>query len=200
MRHLLATFCTLGLMAGGAVHAEEVYFENGKALDGTLLMVGDQKQWDARVWDQPMESASGYLSVAPDAEDGALDATWNGKGEAQLFLALTEKRDMGPLFEQDGALVVLLKVDKAPNKAVDLRMSCGYPCGADADISKLLKALPEGQWLRVSFDLKCYADGGLNSATVDSPFLISTKGKLALSVSDVRIVPGAGESATIRCR
>ena len=200
MRHSPTLLLTLCLLANGAVSADEIFLEEGKVRDGTLLMIGDKKQWDTRVWDQAIESASGYLAADPAGPEGSLDAKWNGKGEAQLFLALSEARDLTPWFDQDAALVVLLKVDEAPGKAVKLRMSCGYPCGADADISRLLKALPAGQWLRVSFDLKCYADGGINPANVDAPFLLSTSGKLALSVSDVRIVAGAGESATIRCR
>ena len=79
-------------------------------------------------------------------------------------------------------------------------MGCGYPCDSSADVTKLLKALPPEQWVRLSFDLKCFADGGLNVKNVDTPMLITTKGEMSLSIADVSVVPGLGPEATIRCR
>ena len=196
-----AALCAaLGLALVGPAMAEQVVLADGREADGNILMVGDKKQWDTRVWDDPITSASGYVSVERDASDQSVRASWNGRGEAQLFVALPGPTDLSSHVEQDSALVVLMRVDERPRKKVTLKMSCGYPCAANADISKLLQALPEGQWLRVSFAMKCFADGGLNPATVDSPFLLLTKSKLALSISDIRLVPGAGESATVACR
>ena len=189
----------LVLLANVAI-ADEAVLENGSAVDGVTLMIGDKRQWDTVVGAESISSASGYLSAEPDDDAGAIKATWNGKGEAQIFLAHDGPKNYTELLEQEAALVVLIRVASPPKRKVVIKMGCGYPCAANADISKLLRALPVEQWLRVSFDLKCFADGGLNIKNVDTPFLLTTAGKMAVSISDVSIVPGAGGDATIRCR
>ena len=198
-RRRFTSALVLLMFIAGTSNADEVVLVDGVAADGYTLMVGDKKQWDTIVNSDPISSASGYIAVEPDAAAGAINATWNGKGEAQLFLAYSEFQDFSGLLEQDSALVMLLQVTTPPKKRVVIKMGCEYPCAANADISKLLKALPVEQWLRVSVALKCFADGGLDIEHVDTPLLLLTRGKLALSVADVRIVPGIAESATIRC-
>ena len=188
------------LSAPAMVIADEVIMTDGAAADGSVLLIGDKKQWDTFVASDPMSTASGYLTVEPDAEEKTVRASWNGKGEAQFFLAYEEPRDYTTHLEQNAALVVLLQVDSPPKKKLNIRMGCGYPCAANADISKLLKALPTGEWVRLSFDLKCFSENGLNITSVETPLLLSTRGKMALSIADVRIVPGIGGEASIRCQ
>jgi len=198
----------LALVAGmlfvdaGAVLADQQVLVAGAAADGYTLMIGDKKQWDTVVNSDSISSAAGFLSVEPDVENGAIKATWSGKGEAQLFLAHnTEPQDFTKLVEQDAALVMLIQVYAPPKrKPVALKMGCVYPCGADTDLRKLLNVLPTEQWVKVSVDLRCFAKHGLNVEQVDSPLTLLTKSKLSLSIADVRVVPGAGETATIRCR
>lgn len=183
-----------------AVSATDIVVFDGAAVSPFELFVGDQKGWAVPVGDAEVSSNAGYLTIGPAAEAGAKLATWSGKGEAQLYLASAEPQDIGDLLAQDAALVTLMQIHARPRKKVTLRMGCGYPCAANADISKLLKALPTDEWLRVSFDLKCFADGGLDSNNVDTPLLLLTKARLSLSIAEVRIVPGAGAEATIKCR
>jgi hypothetical protein len=123
-----------------------------------------------------------------------------GEGEAQFFVGRKEPADYSGFLEQDAALVAVIRLDKKPTSRTTLRMGCGYPCGSNADITRLLEALPTDQWVRVSFDLECFADGGLDVENVDTPLLITTKGELALSLAEVSVVPEAGRDATIRCR
>jgi beta-glucosidase len=193
---LIALHC---FIPGNAL-ADEAILSNGAATEGNVMLIGDKKQWDTLVGAEPISSASGYLRIENDAEEMATKATWNGKGEAQFFIAHQNPADYSGHLDQESALVVLLRVEKKPKKKVQIRMGCGYPCASSADITKLLKALPPGEWIRLSFDLKCFAEGGLNVKTVDTPMLITTRGEMSLSISDVGIVPDVGPEATIRCR
>lgn len=192
-------FAIIVTTLAGIADAGELAIFDGSEVAPYRLMVGDKENWATPVTEGSTVSAAGYVSVETDA-DGAKSASWNGKGEAQLYLAAAEPQDLSAAAAADAALVLLLKVDQPPKRKTFLRMGCGYPCAANADISPLLKALPKEEWLRVSIDLKCFVDGGLNVANVDTPFLILTRGKMSLSVSDVRIVDGAGPGATINCR
>ena len=195
----VASFVCLSFASGTSV-ADEVVLANGVPSEGNVMLIGDKKQWDTVVGAEPVSSASGYLSVERNAEDQAISAAWNGEGEAQFFVAHEGPRDYSQHVAEDSALVVLLRVDKTPKKKVSMRMGCGYPCASNADITKLLRALPTGEWLRVSFDLKCFAEGGLNINNVDTPVLITTKGEMSLTIADIGMVSGLGPEATIRCR
>lgn len=190
----------LGWLAGANALADEVsVVAGGKAVGDYLLMVGDQKRWDVPFGAEGATSYAEYLTAKPDG-NGALTATWSGRGEAQLFVAGPTPLDLGPMLAADGALVMLMSVAVAPDDPVELRIGCGYPCGASADIGKLLNALPAEQWFKVSFDLKCFAEQGLDAGNVDAPFLLLTEAAMSLSISDVGFVEGLGPSATIRCR
>jgi beta-glucosidase len=195
----VASFVCLSFASGTSV-ADEVILANGIPGEGNVMLIGDKKQWDTFVGAEPVSSASGYLSVERNAEDQAISAAWNGEGEAQFFVARESPKDYSEHVAQDSALVILLRVDKPPRKKVTMRMGCGYPCASNADITKLLRALPPGEWLRVSFDLKCFAEGGLNINSVDTPVLITTRGEMSLTIADIGMVAGLGPEATIRCR
>lgn len=183
-----------------ALGADTAILKNGIAVEGNVVLIGDKKQWDTFVGSDPVATASGYLSVDPDEETGAIRASWTGDGEAQFFVAHESPRDYSPHMDQDAALALIIRVDAKPKKKVRIRLGCGYPCASDADITRLLDALPTDQWVRASFDLKCFADGGLDVKKVDTPLLITTRGQMSLSISDVSIVPGLGPEATINCR
>ncbi len=179
---------------------DRVILSSGVVSEGQVMLIGDKKQWDTFVGADPIASASGYLVVEPDADLQAIKARWNGKGEAQFFVAHASPTDYSQDLAHESALVMLLQVLEKPKKKVLLRMGCGYPCASNADITKLLKALPPKEWIRLSFDLQCFVDGGLDVTHVDTPLLITSKGKMALLISDVRIAPGMGSQATISCR
>ncbi len=180
--------------------ADEAILANGVPTEGNVLLVGDKKQWDTPVGGKPVGSASGFLTVAPEPEEKAIRAEWNGDGEAQLFLAHSGPKDYSATLDQDAALVAILRVNEAPTKKVQIKMGCVYPCDSSADITRLLEALTPGEWVRLSFDLKCFKDGGLNVGRVDTPFLLTTRGAMSLSLADISVVPALGPEATIRCR
>jgi len=190
----------LSCLAAGTVAAEESIVSGGAASPGHVMLIGDKQNWDTVVGQDSISSAAGYLAVHHDDDETAINVSWNGEGEAQFFVGRMEPADYSSLLDQDAALVAVVRLDKKPNKRATLRMGCGYPCGSNADITKLLKALPTDQWVRVSFDLKCFADGGLDVKNVDTPWLITTRGEMALSISEISVVPAAGREATIRCR
>ena len=179
----IAACALLALLAGATAAAEDLgVFAGGTPAEGYLLMVGDPKRWDVQVGADGATTYAGYLEARPSG-DGAI-----------------EPLDLGPMVAADGALVLLLSVADAPDDDVELRIGCGYPCGASAQVEKLLGALPTGEWFRVSFDLRCFADQGLEPGKVDAPFLLLTDSAMKLSIADVGFVEGLGPKATVRCR
>jgi beta-glucosidase len=130
----------------------------------------------------------------------ALAVAATGQGAVRARTPAEPLAGMQVLLDADAALVTVLRIKKAPTKKVLIKMGCVYPCASSADITRLLKALTPDQWVRLSFDLKCFSDGGLDVARVDTPFLMTTRGAMSLSIADISVIPGLGPDATIRCR
>jgi beta-glucosidase len=192
-------FASLSVIPG-VVTGDEVILANGIPSSGNVMRIGDKKQWDTVVGSEPISSASGYLRIEPNAEEKAIRADWNGRGEAQFFMTHGTSVDYTQHLDEQSALAVILNVDKRPSRKVLIKMGCGYPCASNADITKLLKALTPQQWVRLSIDLECFAAGGLNIENVDTPLLITTRGEMSLSIADISLVSGLGPEATISCR
>jgi beta-glucosidase len=192
-------FASLSVIPG-VVTGDEVILADGIPSSGNVMRIGDKKQWDTVVGSEPISSASGYLRIEPNAEEKAIRADWNGRGEAQFFMTHGTSVDYTQHLDEQSALAVILKVDKRPSRKVLIKMGCGYPCASNADITKLLRALTPQQWVRLSIDLECFAAGGLNIENVDTPLLITTRGEMSLSIADISLVSGLGPEATISCR
>ncbi len=200
MLRTLQVFLTIFVCTVGAANAyADLQIFDGSAVKPYQLLVGDKKNWGVPVTTGSAVSVAGYVNVV-ETDDGVISATWNGKGEAQLYLNSEQSQDFSDFLATDAALVVHMKVSKVPKKPVSLRMGCGFPCSASAEVGKLLKALPADEWIRISFDLQCFVGGGLEVGHVDTPFLLITRSKLSVEIADVRIVSGAGPTATIKCR
>jgi beta-glucosidase len=65
---------------------------------------------------------------------------------------------------------------------------CGTESGALIDLTATLRSAPRGAWRSYSYPLACLAARGADLSTVEAPFAISTTGRLALTISEVRLV------------
>lgn len=166
------------------------------------LFVGDAKNWRMPLSGGVGGSSAGAVTVSladKNLQGDARKVEWSGTGEGQVYFQSQAPRDLRPSVASHSALLVDVKVDTPPAAAVSLRMDCGYPCGARGDITRILRQVPVKTWARLSIDLKCFTNSGLNAERLDTPLLISTSGKMTLSFASVAIVPRAGPTAAISC-
>ncbi|MGR9092618.1 MAG: hypothetical protein ACU85U_18770, partial [Gammaproteobacteria bacterium] len=112
--HIVLVIAVLALSAAVATKADEIVLANGAPSGNYTVLIGDKKQWDTPVGAEPGSSASGYLKTAYDTANKALDAHWNGEGEAQFFIANDGPADYSELLEQDAGLVILMQVIAPP--------------------------------------------------------------------------------------
>lgn len=198
-RHFFAGLAALCLVlvsdASRAAEGPLVVFASGPQGEWQSF-AGDKKNWALEVRSD-MKTLNETVTVAV-LDDGAHRVTWKGRAEGQYFLA-GAPQDLSALIEDDAGLVVVLQIHRPPSRDVSLRMGCGYPCAANANITRLLKALPKDEWVRFSVAAQCFADNGLWSGNVDMPFMLHTRGRMDVSIGEVRIEPGAGADAIIRC-
>ena len=132
-------------------------------------------------------------------QEDALRATWNGKGQAQIYLQSAGGVDWTEISRSRHMLAFSLKVMSRPTQPTTLRMDCIYPCGAKADVTRLLNAVPLNTWARVTVDLRCFLKFGLIASKVETPFLLTTAGKLDLAVSYIDLEPIGASHPTITC-
>ncbi|PLX56026.1 MAG: beta-glucosidase [Chromatiales bacterium] len=180
----------------------ELQIFNARAAAPWKLFVGDSKGWQVPVVGGAATSAGGVVSVSATdrtVQEDARRVSWNGKGEGQVYFQAGAPQDLATYLEQDAAILVDMKVEQPPTKKVTMRMDCQYPCGAKGDLTELMKKVPQDTWFPLSIDLHCFNKEGADFSRIDTPFLLLTRGRLALSFANLRIVPGAAADAVIKC-
>ena len=83
------------------------------------------------------------------------------------------------------------RVDQAPTAPVLLGILSGAGNRVTLPITGALRAAPAGQWTSIAVPLRCLRDAGADMQRVIAPIMLSTAGRLTLSVSDVRIASAA---------
>ncbi len=132
-------------------------------------------------------------------QEDARQITWNGTGEGKVELSSQFSEDLRAYFENNSALLLEIKRDSSISAPVLLAMNCTEQCESSIDISTMLKELPQGEWKRISIDLACFINKGLDPGKIITPFMLSTTGELALSLAHVSIQPGLAVSAYLVC-
>lgn len=155
--------------------------------------LGDGSDWAQKFKDVSAVSSFGELSVS--VVDGKLQgdsrrAEWSGQRWSQIYWQSEESLDFTSLADRAGSLVMTYRVDKHPKGRVMVRMDCVWPCQGSQDVTELFRAAPKGEWVETSISLACFKQSGADLSRINTPFLIFAKGSFAITLLDVRIVPG----------
>ena len=99
------------------------------------------------------------------------------------------------LGEIDGLNMELTyRLDEEPVSPVLWGMSCGDYCGVKTvDITETLKNNGKGEWQKLSVPLRCFVEAGIDPNSIKAPMLLETDGSLALSITKLAVVTGAGK-------
>lgn len=166
------------------------YIHEGKIVDGWSLNVGDPANWSTPVIDRKGKSASGKVAVEPSdykARNDALTVTWNSRSDEKGTLAIYGAAIDLSSAENTAALVLDIKVETSPNKDVDIGMGCTYPCQGVVNMGKMLKKLEKDKWQSLPIPLNCLTKAGLDLKKINGPIIISTEGKMKLSITSIHL-------------
>ena len=166
------------------------------------LSIGDKAGWSLPVTGSSTRSAGGAITLTSfdrNVQEDSRRADWSGSGVGQVFLHTSPAQDLTAMQAAGGALVIDMLVNSRPTQPVELRMDCGYPCGAKGNITDILKRVPLDTWFSLSMDITCFAEAGADLKRIDTGMLIATGGKLSLSLTGARFVPGAAATSVIKC-
>jgi beta-glucosidase len=204
LRHVIAA-TTLALLSSvawtpAAANETRIIF-NGESQPPWQLFVGSESNWSVPVWGAETTTHNSELLVVRQMNEAGADilqAEWNG-GLGQMYWQQAIATDFTDLLDQDYALSIVARIDEKPRKSVDLKMDCGYPCGGALNMTRLFKAVPEGQWFRMSFNLSCFKEAGANMANIFSPLVIMTTGEFTISISEASLMPNPPPESVVAC-
>ncbi|MDO8343366.1 MAG: glycoside hydrolase family 3 N-terminal domain-containing protein [Cellvibrio sp.] len=145
----------------------------------------------------PVTTSSGELgAVQVSSEDRQVQEDsrrlqFNGSAKATVTLGSTTRTDFTPYIESKGALVFDVKVNAKPDADVNLGMHCGSDCVGEIPVTEQFNAAAVGEWTSVSIALECFAKKRVKMDMVLAPFMLSTAGRLDVSIYNVRIEKNA---------
>ena len=182
---------------------DEWVFDKG-VRDPWTLFIGDDFDWAVKVGPRGATSARGELSLSVvdrEVQEDARRVEFRGSGEhlSQIYFQFENPVDMRQLEMADGALTFEMRMLKRPTEPVTLRMDCGWPCSGELDITTILAKSPAAEWQRLAFPMKCFAQLGVDSSKVNTPFLLATTGELSFELSHVVLAESAGEASVMSC-
>jgi beta-glucosidase len=182
---------------------DEWVFDKG-VRDPWTLYIGDDFDWSVRVGPRGAVSSRGELNLSVVDRDLQEDArriefTGNGKHLSQVYFQFEDPVNMRPLEVAGGALSFDIRLLKKPSEQVLLRMDCGYPCSGQMDITSILSAAALSDWQKLAFPMECFAQLGVDSSKVNTPFLLATTGELAFEISEVVLAETPDNADVMSC-
>ena len=114
-------------------------------------------------------------------------------GQGQRLAGLTGRSAIDLSRQTNGELSLGFdyRVDEAPSAPVTVTLGCGPRCSGAVPIESELRQAPLRRWQHLNIPLACFARAGADMHRITMPFAIETRGKLVLSVADIRLQSGA---------
>lgn len=176
-----------------------VFMDKGMPATAWSLAVGGAGTGgNTRITTVPAQSGAGRVKVtATDhgVQEGARRFEIDGSGPAQITLSTQSPADLTRQANGDMLLVATMRVDAAPTRPVTLALRSG-PGGGQVALGQL-EQLGVGAWKTLGVPLKCFG-GNVNMGKVDTPFILSTEGRLTISIA--RVALGTTADVTLGCK
>lgn len=183
------------VMGGKAVAPWELSLNFGKEVLTTL----------------PAETAKGSLiatSATKTKEGDAIHLKWSPKGlknewgtddKNVMTVNLTNKQAALNLssIQNDAALVVDIRIIKAPKDLVELTMECNWDwkCRSSLQLKSVFKKLPKNEWVSLPLPLQCFAKDDFDFSKVTSTFMLQTSDKMEIELGDIRLAAFPADQA-----
>jgi beta-glucosidase len=178
-----------------------VLFSNGKLSSTWRLSYTDERGGVQPIGIVPATVAAGRVRVTRidrSTQEDTLRFEWLGKGLAGVELDSRQPFDFSRETNGDVALVLDMRVNKAPTAEVDVGMACGEPgCVGSVRVDSALARVPAGSWQRVAIPLKCFAKSGADMARITTGVSMRTAGALDVAIS--RVALGTESDQVVAC-
>lgn len=130
-------------------------------------------------------------TVQINTQQDAKRVEWSGPARVFAWSAQAATLAAYP----DAALVFDAVVSQAPQGRVTLGIECARPCGAQVDLTPVLRSQPLQQRRTLKIPLACLAAAGADLSRVDVPFSLATARPFSMSFTQLRVQSGAARDA-----
>ena len=139
-----------------------------------------------------------YRTEDKVVQEDARQFNFNGSEKASAEIVTSFAEDTITYVEANGVISFDIKLNQPLGNELSLAM-CSGECGESINLSNVVDTSLLSKWQSVSIDLKCFADKGVNFASLTSPFSLHSSGEASVSVSDIQFVPNKADEATLKC-
>ncbi|WP_341219620.1 glycoside hydrolase family 3 N-terminal domain-containing protein [uncultured Pseudoalteromonas sp.] len=140
-----------------------------------------------------------YRTEDKVVQEDARQFNFDGSEKASAEIVTSFAEDTITYVEANGVISFDIKLNQALGNELSLAM-CSGECGESINLANVVDSRLLSKWQSVSIDLKCFADKGVNFASLTSPFSLHSSGKASVSVSDIKFVPNKADEATLKCK
>ncbi|KTF08867.1 glycoside hydrolase family 3 protein [Pseudoalteromonas sp. 10-33] len=150
----------------------------------------------------PSGNIKGLSMIEADKniQGDAKEFTWSGANNASVLISSSWYReDLSQYLINKSALTFDVRVETYPEKAINVQMGCGKSKCGSFDIAPTLKEFKLNAWQKVSIDLLCFANKGVEFERSSAPFVLTSEGAAKIRIADVKFEPQAQKVATIKC-
>ncbi|MEX0299451.1 MAG: glycoside hydrolase family 3 C-terminal domain-containing protein, partial [Kordiimonas sp.] len=169
--------------------SRSVFFENGPVAPYKLKVSA------APEWSDELVGNGGILKVRDriqvtltdrNVQEDSRRVSFSGKEMAAVYLHIFDQLDLSREANGDMQMGMSIRIDEAPSESVFMSVGDGT-----IDLSKELVEAGVGNWVDVTIPLKCFAEAGADTSSIDTPWLIATSGTFKFTLNSVQLVPPA---------
>ncbi|XQW85835.1 glycoside hydrolase family 3 N-terminal domain-containing protein [Thalassotalea piscium] len=150
----------------------------------------------------PTAKIDGFTMIEADKiiQGDAKEFTWDGtKDVSVLVTSGWFREDLSNYLSNNGKLTFDIRVEAYPKGPLWVKMGCGVAaCGA-FDIAPFAKKFSLHRWNKLSIDLLCFANAGVEFERSSAPFIMASKDSAKVRVANVNYVPNTTYKADIHC-
>jgi Galactose-binding domain-like len=181
-----------------AISADELnpqthFYVNGNLIGSRIIQVGDPTNWTTNIENFSGQSASGKISISRDSyqsESDAIHISWSKAKQKGQFAIYGPEFDLSA-YEEEGALVLEVKIDVMARGPIMMGMDCQWPCRSERDVSGMFRKYPHNQWFTFAVPINCFTLNknaeNFDLSKINGPLLLSADGKMEMSIANVRL-------------
>lgn len=183
-----------------ALGSETQFLIDGKTPQYWTASVGNALAYEVKIDNQKAKAKRKSVVVTPGKKEekgDALKIKWKGRviknqwGSGNIlhdsiFKIGGPKVDLSSYVDSH-AIVLDLKVDKAPGKLTQYSLECNWSgdCRNSIPINLALKKLPRKKWVKLPIPLSCFNHNNFDFSQLTSIGTISTQGILDIELANV---------------
>lgn len=149
-----------------------------------------------------MTSVNGFTMAEADhlIQGDAKELTWQGNEEIDLYITSSWFReDLTGYLANNSALTFNMRVEEIPQGPLWVKVGCGAKTCGQINVTPILNKNKLQQWQKISIDLMCFANAGVEFERTNAPFILSAKNRAKVRISNIAYTPKQAALADVRC-